>query len=322
MPANLTPQYLAAEEKFRQARSLEEKLEALKEMLATVPKHKGTEKLQKEIKTKISKLRKEMAKKPSVKRTIWYHFEKKGAGQVAVFGFPNCGKSALVKLLTKANTEVAPYPYTTIIPSEGMMPYEDIQVQLIDTPPLNDDPEPWFFHILRSADSLLYLLDLASDDLLEDYEKGLSILKKGRLAIIEKEMPWEEGFTQKKTIIVGNKIDCPGAEERLKIIKEITGEIISVSVEKGIGLDNLKRVIFKSLDIIRVYTKPPGKPPDFTEPVILKTGSSVLDCALHLHKDFAHRLKYARLWSDEKYQGQRVERLHILKDKDIIEFHI
>ncbi len=322
MPANLTPQYLAAEEKFRLAKTNEEKLLALKEMLATVPKHKGTEKLQKEIKRKLSKIQKELRKRPSVKRAVWYHFEKKGAGQVAVFGFPNVGKSALVKLLTRANTEVAPYPYTTVIPCEGMMAYEDIQIQMIDTPPLTDNPEPWFFHILRSADSLIYLLDLASDDILADYEKGLSILKKGRLEIVKKEAPLEEGWTYKKTLIVGNKIDVIGAEERLKILKEIDISIIPISTEQGLGLEELKDLIFQSLSVIRVYTKPPGKPPDLTEPIILKVGSKVSDAAYHLHKDFARNLKYARLWSGKEYNGQRVERCHILKDKDIVELHI
>ncbi len=323
MPANLTPDYLAAEEKFRQAKTLDEKLSALKEMLATVPKHKGTEKLQKEIKTKLSKLRKEMAKKPQTKRTIWYHFEKKGAGQVAVFGFANAGKSALVKNLTNANTEVAPYPFTTTIPKEGMMPYEDIYIQLIDTPPLMEDPPPWFFHILRSADSLIYLLDLSSDDVMADYEKGINILEKGKISLSPKNNEKiKEGFTLKKRLFVGNKVDLEGSLERLGIMREIEPSLIGISVERRIGLEELKPLIFQTLAIIRVYTKKPGKPPDLTEPVILKQGSTVLDAAFYLHKDFARNLKYARLWSEDGYQGQRVEKGHILKDKDIVEFHI
>lgn len=322
MPANLTPDYLAAEEKFRLARSPEEKILALKEMLATVPKHKGTEKLQKEIKRKLSKLKKELQKKPVAKKTFLFHFEKRGAGQVVVFGFPNVGKSALVKALTRANTEVKAYPFTTKIPVAGMMPYENVQIQIIDTPPLTKEPEPWYFHILRSADSLIYLLDLSSDEVLDDYEKGLEILKKGKLGIGQKGVAQEEGLVYKRVLIVGNKMDAVGAEERFNLFREVTDDIRRISAKHGTGLDNLKREIFESLAIIRVYTKPRGKPPDFTEPVILKTGANVLDAAACLHKDFVKKLKYARLWSGNEYQGQRVEKYHLLKDKDIVEFHV
>jgi len=311
MPANLTPEYLEAEEKFRLAKTPEEKILALKEMLATVPKHKGTEKLQKEIKTKLSKLQKELQKKPQTKRTILYHFEKKGAGQVVVFGFPNAGKSALVKLLTRANTEVADYPFTTKVPLCGMLSYENIQIQMIDTPPLTEDAPPWYFHILRSADSLIYLLDLSSEEVLDDYERGLKILEGGKV--------------ERNLLPVGNKIETEGALVRFEILKELVPNLISISVAEKVGIEELKREIFKSLDIIRVYTKPPGSKPDFTEPVILKSGSTVLDCAEHLHKDFARNLKYARLWSNndrEIFPGQRVGVDHILKDGDIIEFHI
>lgn len=314
MPANLTPDYLAAEEKFRLAKTPEEKILALREMLATVPKHKGTEKLQKEIKTKLSKYQKELQKRPTTRQTIFYHFEKKGAGQVVVFGFPNAGKSALVKTLTRANTEVAPYPFTTKIPVEGMMPYENVLIQIIDTPPLTFEPEPWYFHILRSADSLIYLLDLTADDLLTDYEKGLEILAKGKIS------------RESVSLTVGNKIDTEEGKLGEELLREICPYALAIAAERQIGIEELKKKIFSTLDIIRVYTKPPGKQPDFSEPIILKTGSSVLQAAQKLHKDFARNLRYARIWSTAKdreiFPGQRVESGFILKDGDIIEFHI
>ncbi|MEO0101468.1 MAG: GTPase [candidate division WOR-3 bacterium] len=312
MPANLTPEYLAAEERFRQAKTLEEKIFALKEMLATVPKHKGTEKLQKEIKTKLSKYQKELQKRPATRRTIFYHFEKKGAGQVAVFGFANAGKSSLVRCLTRAPLEVAPYPYTTKIPKEGMMPYENIQIQIIDTPPLTESASGGYFHILRSADALIYLLDLASDDLLSDYEKGFEILEKGRIP------------RERVSLIVGNKIDTEEGKVGGELLREICPNLVTISVEKGLGIEELKREIFFSLEIIRVYTKPPQEKPDFSEPIILKKNASVLDAAQKLHKDFARNLKYARIWSKDNrvFSGQRVETSFILKDGDIIEFHI
>ncbi|MEO0097400.1 MAG: GTPase [candidate division WOR-3 bacterium] len=325
MPANLPPQYFEVEEKYRQAKTIEEKLYYLKEMLATVPKHKGTEKLQKEIKTKISKLRKELAKKPKVSRAVWYHFEKQGAGQIAIFGSPNSGKSSLVKLLTNANTEIADYPFSTKIPITGMMKYENIQIQLIDCPPLKEGLPPWYFHLLRSADALLYLFDLSQDSLLDESEENFKILEEGKINIFKSDEP-----NYKKTIFCGNKLDCENGEIRynlfLEFIKNYLSinnlKIISISVKEKKNIEDLKRLLFGSLEIIRVYTKPPGKPPELEEPIVLVKNSNVLDAAKALHKDFARNLKYARLWDNKNFFGQRVERNHILKDGDIIEFHI
>lgn len=325
MPANLPPQYFEVEEKYRQAKTIEEKLYYLKEMLAVVPKHKGTEKLQKEIKTKISKLRKELGKKPKVSHKVWYHFEKQGAGQIAIFGSPNSGKSSLVKLLTNANTEIADYPFSTKIPIAGMMRYENIQIQLIDCPPLKENLAPWYFHLLRSSDALLYLFDLSQDSLLDEAEENFKILEEGKINIFKKNEP-----NYKQTIFCGNKLDWENGELRyhlfLEFIKNYSViddlKIIAISVKEKRNIEDLKRLLFESLEIIRVYTKPPGKPPELEEPIVLKKNSNVLDAAKALHKDFARNLKYARLWDNKNFFGQRVEKNHILKDGDIVEFHI
>lgn len=319
MPANLTPQYLEADKRFKQAKTAEEKIACLQEMYALIPKHKGTEKLQADIKSRLSKLLKQKGQKSQTRRAVWYHFEKQGAGQVAIFGAPNVGKSAIVKILTGCQTEVAPYPFTTTVPITGMLIYEDVQIQLIDTPPLTEDSPPWLFHILRSADSMVWVIDVSSDDLLENTELGIKKLQVANLYPSA-----ENPLTEKKMIIVANKLDQPNALFGIEILKELIGErpIIQVSVNKGIGLEELKIKIFESLEVIRVYTKPQGKPPDLTDPVILKLGSTVLDAAKTLHKEFAERLKYARLWDNKEHHGQMVERNYILKDKDIIEFHV
>ncbi len=318
MPANLTPEYKQAEERFRQAKTPEEKLVCLEEMLATIPKHKGTEKMQADIKSRIARLRRELTEsKGGGKRSDWFHVEKQGAGQVAVFGAPNCGKSALVRALTGLNTEVAAYPFTTTRPLAGMMAFEDIQIQLVDTPPLVADSPPWLFHILRTADALCWLLDLADDAVLETTETV------GRL-LEERGIVGAGAYRQLPLIRVGTKADDPGALDRLDILRELIGDVpvLLVSANTGQGLDDFRRVVFESLKIIRVYTKKPGKPPDMDEPVILKVPATVLDAAYNLHKDFARKLAYARLWNSAGFSGQRVEREHILADKDIIEFHI
>lgn len=320
MPANLTPDYKAAEERYKAARSDEEKLAGLEEMLSLIPKHKGTEKIQADLKTRISKLRKQPASsKPGAKRSNWYQVEKQGAGQVALFGPPNSGKSSIVAAFTGAQTSVASYPFATVSPQAGMMPYEDIQIQLVDTPPIYEDTEPWVYHILRTADLLMMVLDLGDDNIIESIEKLLARLAERTIRTKpEPELLW------KPTLTVGCKADCDGAAERQAIATEILGAdypIRPVSTTNHTGLEELRQAIFESLHIVRVYTKRPGHPPDMGDPVILKEGSTVLDAATHLHKDFAAQLKYAKYWDNDKFTGQRVERTHVLRDRSIIEFH-
>lgn len=320
MPANLSPEYKKAEEKYRAAVTPEEKLACLEEMLQTIPKHKGTEKMQADIKTRIAKLRRELAGgRAGPKRADWYHIEKQGAGQLAVFGAPNCGKSSLVRTLTGLPAEVAPYPFTTTKPAAGMMRFEDIQIQLIDTPPIAAESPAWLFHILRTCDVTVWLLDLSADDLLDTTEQVADRLTANRVILQSDAEP-----QAKPVIRLGTKADDPQALDRLAILRELIGNVpvILVSSQTGLGLDEFRSAAFSSLRIIRVYTKRPGHPPDMDEPVVLKTDSTVIDAAYHLHKDFARKLDYARLWNQSGYDGQRVERTHILKDRDIVEFHI
>jgi len=330
MPANLSPEYKKAEERFRHAKSVGEKLVCLEEMLSTIPKHKGTEKMQADLKSRIAKLRKGSGDKKGAKRADWFHVEKQGAGQVAVFGAPNAGKSALVNALTGLPTTVAPYPFATAAPAAGMMPFEEIQIQLVDTPPLVPDSPAWVYHILRTADLAVWLVDLSDDALLDEVDETKNLLAGARITLAPSE---ELHFL--KTMICGSKCDDPAAGDRLAILKEMLGdeEILPVSVVSGAGLEELKRRLFLALDKIRVYTKKPGKPADFSDPVIVKSGATVMDVAFHLHKDIAAGLSFARLWHKSEGQdvhqpaqasgldGRRVERGHICQDQDILEFH-
>jgi len=328
MPANLTPQYLEAERRFKQAKTTEEKLSALEEMLSTIPKHKGTEKLQADIKRRISKLRGDDKKSKGAKREDHYFIKKEGAGQVVIIGPPNAGKSQLLASLTHAKPEVAPYPFTTLNPLTGMMPYENIQIQLIDTPPVTFDfLESGILGTMRNSDLVWLIIDLSSDDPsfeLEMVKKKLEE-KKVKLHKDEKGIPLEIGEVCKKTMLLGNKNDLKNAPENWEMVKELHGSsflLYSISAEKKLGLEELKRETFKHLEILRVYTKIPGKPIDYDDPVILKKGQKVMDAALAIHKDFAHNLKYARIWGEGKYEGQMVHREQVLEDGDVIEFHI
>jgi len=320
MPANLTPIYKEAEERYKAAKTDEERLACLVEMLSVLPKHKGTEKIQADLKTRISKLKHQAgAKSGGARRSSSHQIERQGAGQVALFGPPNSGKSAIVAALTGAPTTVAPYPFSTTAPQAGMMPYEDIQVQLIDTPPIHEDTESWVYHFLRVADLLILVLDLADDDVIVSIEKLLPCLARASIRLRpEGELP------ARPLIVIGNKTDAEGAEERRAIATEVLGAdlpITPVSATSHVGLEDLRRTIFERLHIIRVYTKRPGHPADMRDPVILPEGSTVMNAAEHLHKDIAAQLKYAKSWDDPAH-GLMVERSHVLKDKSVIEFHI
>lgn len=343
MPANLSADYLKAEAKYRSAVTPDERLVCLEEMFTTLPKHKGTEKMQADIKTRISKLKKEMASpsKSGAKRAEGFHVEKQGAGQVVILGAPNCGKSALVRELTGLHTEVAAYPFTTTAPAAGMMQFEDVQIQLVDTPPVSPDAAPWLYHILRTADIMLWLIDLSDDALLESFEQTQQLLKTNRVirevgadaalateeagdgteSPIAAEAPF--GLIR-KALFIGAKCDDPGAQDRLAILREVIGDVpmLLTSVETSVGLEELRRRLFEMLGIIRVYTKRPGKLADMNDPVVLAAGSTVMDAAYHLHKDFAQSLQFARLWNATGLDGQRVDRGHVLADHDVIEFHV
>jgi hypothetical protein len=325
MPANLSPDYLAAEARFKRAKTTREKLEALEEMQATIPKHKGTEKMQADIKRRLAKLRTEQSKRPPSRAGLLYDVEKAGAAQVAMVGPPNSGKSSLVRALTHATPEVAEYPFTTRAPHPGMMQFEDIQIQLVDLPPVHPEVhESWVYQIIRNADAALLVADLNDPDLLEDLETTLAELAKVKLHLGRGAMPEVAGWMQKKTLLVGNKRDLAGAEAGLEILRELYGErweVLAVSAETGEGLEALRHAVYHLLELIRVYTKAPGHKLEKTAPYVLRRGSHLVDLAAMVHHDFVEQLKYARLWGHGKFEGQMVNRDYVLEDQDVIELH-
>lgn len=324
MPANLTPQYHIAEENFKKAVTIEEKIAALEEMLAVIPKHKGTEKLQADIKKKLSKFREEGARKSSAKRFDPFSIERQGAGQVVIFGFPNTGKSSLLNALTRANTKVADYPFTTTLPVCGMMPYEDIYIQMVELPPIAAEMSPpGISGALINSDIIMVVFDLSSDQCLDQVGESLDFLKKKRI-IREEEIPGVRSVPPHRVILVANKSDRPESKDNTEIIKELLTEkfrLFSTSAASGENIEKLKLILFETLDIIRIYSKTPGKDPDMKAPFVLKRGSTVLDLAEKIHKDIAKTLKFARVWGSTKFEGQSVPRDYSLKDRDIVEIN-
>ncbi len=326
MPANLPPQYFSAEKNFRLAKTTPEKIAALEEMLAIMPKHKGTDHLRADLRRRIAKLTQASDKKAATQRTSTVIL-KEGAAQVVVIGPPNVGKSQLVASVTNASPTVAEYPFTTYTATPGMMEFENTQIQLIDTPPLlSHSTESWLPPTLIRADALLVVVDL-SDDPLNQIEAITTELGNMRIVIIERKPEGEQPdvLRHKKALIIGNKIDLDEASQNYIALQNKYKDqlpVIATSAKKGTGLEELKLKIYQMLAIIRVYTKTPGQKPDFSDPIILDRGSTLEDAAASVHKDFRAGLKFARVWGSGKHDGIMVKRDHILQDGDIIELHV
>jgi ribosome-interacting GTPase 1 len=329
MAANLTPQYLEAESEYKKARTAEERLECLKKMLTLVPKHKASEKLQAELKTKISEAKKEVdhEKKTAKKTGVSYKIPKQGAGQYIILGAPNSGKSRLLSRLTRATPEVAPYPFTTHEPHVGMSEWEDVRIQLIDTPPITADYlEGYLSSMVRSADAALLLVDLAEEDGAFAADAVVQKLAETKTQLVG-ELPVETNdptILFSRTLLVANKTDCAGATDRLEVVKELFASFPThvIAAESGAGLEPLREALYRFLNVIRVYTKQPGKPPDLQSPFTCPVGSTLVEMAALVHRDFAEGLKHARIWGTGVYDGQTVKRDHVLHDKDVVELHL
>ncbi len=331
MPANLTPQYMEAEKKLRTAKTPQEKIEILEELLRLIPKHKGTEKLQAQHKSKIAKLKEEMQKQSGTKRGLNYIIDKQGAGQVIVVGPPNAGKSMLIKALTGADPEVGDYPFTTRSPAPYMMKFDNVRVQLIDLPPMTADlMESWQVELIKIADAALLVVDVASPDDASLLESLLAKLKEKRVEFVtgddappDKE-PGPAPY-RKKTLLIANKTDLDPTRENLEAFELFYGKqlpIVPVSAAAGDGIEGLKKAVFDLLRMIRVYSKAPGKKPERDEPFVVKRGTTVIELARAVHKDFAEKLGYARLWRGMEVSGLMVNRDFVLADEDVVELHI
>lgn len=327
MPANLTPEYHRAEAQFRAAKTVEDRIAALEEMLRVVPKHKGTDGLQADLKARLAKLRRQPAKK-GARATHSHTVPREGAGQVALVGPPNTGKSALVAALTHATPTVADYPFTTREAVPGMMAFEDVAFQLVDLPPVSTQHvEPWVFDLARAADLLWIVLDAASP--LLGFDEVAGVLAARHLEIRPVGRADAQGIEPpagaRDALIVCTGLDKPAAAESIEAFDELTDRrwpIQAVSSVTGEGLDALRQRTFEALDIIRVYTKQPGKPADRDAPFTLPRGATVGDLASRIHKDVAARMKFARVWGLSAFDGQSVHHDHVLAEGDVVEIHI
>lgn len=333
MPANLPPQYYELEREYKAEKDPREKLRLAEELLKIMPKHKGTDKLQGEMKSKISKLKKQIEGGGSSKahgaRQVQAHdhIEKEGAGQIILIGPPNSGKSSLVDILTHAKPLVADYPYTTREPLTGMMDYDTVQLQLIDTPPISHELyENYLSGLIRNADLVVLVADLESPKFIDDLKFIIEKLDEKRIILKNnrEDQPEDARLSYRKTVICAHKeYEDENGAKQAQLAELFPGfPMVATSIIDDESLENFKKTVFEALDVIRVYTKPVGHEADFKDPIILPIGGNVEEAALTIHKDFAQRLKFAKIWGEGKFDGQRVQSDFVLSDKDIIEFHV
>jgi small GTP-binding protein len=327
MPTNLPPEYFEAEKRYRAAASPTEKIARLEELIGTIPKHKGTDKIRADLRRRLSKLKSAAQTKKSLgKQESVYRIDQEGAGQVVVIGPANVGKSALVAALTNATPEVADFPFTTWTPTPGMMRVENIQVQLIDTPPLNRDYlEPEMLDLIRRADLILLVVDLQTDPV-HHLQETVELLAEHRILPrhMKNRHSQERSLTFMPFLVLVNKNDDESSDEDFEIFCELLEDdwpLLPLSATTGRNLELLKQTVIERLEVIRVYSKAPGQEPDFTAPFVMKRGGTVEDFAGKIHKDFVDSLKLARIWGDGVYDGQPVGRDHVLHDGDVVELH-
>jgi uncharacterized protein len=346
MPANLSPEYKKAEQAFRMAREPRERLDCLKEMLRTIPRHKGTEHLQADIKSRIRELTEEIGGTHAgpAHRHSPHAVRHEGAAQICLIGPPNSGKSTLHAILTGSKAAVGAFPGTTREPLPGMLHFEDIAFQLVDLPPISrGHMEPWMSSLLQTADAVWLVVDLADPECAEQLLAVRGELTQHRITLTDRWPGNDQGeatgasahsadqsedsdslTVELPTLLVANKSDLdPGAEE-VSVLEELAGvrfPAFAVSAKSGQALDRLAPFVFIGLGIVRVYTKPPGQPPDRTRPFIVHRGHTVSDVARLVHKDVARSLKFARLWGSGAFDGQQVGPEHAVADGDIVELH-
>jgi ribosome-interacting GTPase 1 len=326
MPANLTPAYYKAEEWYRSAQTNEEKILALEQMLSVMPKHKGTDGLKADLRRKLSTLKEAATQqKKSGRHTDIFHVPRTGAGQVVLLGMPNTGKSSLVAALTNARVSVADFPFATHAPVPGMVRYEDVQIQLVDMPPITADfAAPGQVGAYRNCDIIALVVDLSQD--VEEQSLVLLDFLESRNLLLSEKTPAADSQGNalgKKALCICTKADFApeGAFELARKSCDQPMAFLKVSTQSAEGLHALPELLFKELNIIRVYAKPPGRPADMKDPFTLPTGSTVQDLASAVHRELAEKLKSARIWGTGVYAGQNVHLTHVLHDKDVVELH-
>lgn len=328
MPTNLPPDYYEIEKRFRAADTTEEKIELLEEMYSVVPKHKGTDHLRADLRRKLARLKNEAeSPKSSSKRDTAFHIPRAGAGQAALVGPSGVGKTTLLRALVSGHLNQEEGYDPTFEPVPAMMAFDGYQVQMIDTPPFSRDyGEPRLKDLIRRADLVLLVVDLHLDPILQ-LQESVALLEEAHIIARHRQAryPADRHWNVLPFLVAVNKCDDVEAEDLYAIFCALMDEkwpCLPVSALYGRGLERLKRDLIAGLEVLRVYTKMPGREPDFTRPFVLKIGSTVEDLAGRIHKDFLEKMKSARVWGKTVFDGQMVPREYVLQDGDVVEIHL
>ena len=308
-------------------------------MLRVIPKHKGTEHLQADIKARIKDLTDavEHAPKSGGHGGPALVVRPEGAAQVALLGPPNAGKSLLHARLTASGARDAPYPFTTQFPEPGMMPYEDIHFQLVDLPAVAPEHAvPWLAGALQMADAALLVIDLADPACVEQLDGVHKVLREKHVALCVEPATTDAArlatdddsdpfAVRLPTLLLANKTEQVAAvDAELAALRELAAipyPMLPVSAATGRGLNEIGPWLFEHLGIVRVYTKTPGHPVDRHRPFTLRRGQTVRDVARLVHHDLERTLRYARVSGRSGFQGQQVGPDHALADGDVVELH-
>lgn len=332
MAANLTPQYQKAELQYRRAQTADEQVQCLTLMLQLIPRHKGTEKLQADLKSRLREARLQVQREIAQARSQSpFRFVRQGAGRIVLVGGPNSGKSLLLKTLTRAEPVVSPWPFTTREPLPGMMLWNDVAIQLIDTPPVvAGSIEPWFLNLVRSSDGVLLVADGSSDSGFDEAQTVCDefFLRQTRFATSTGFDEQDLSLRNIQTLVVRTHAADPDFALRCDLSAELpVSALPNVSVELSWPdagesthpADELRRAVFEMLRVIRVYTRRPGASEHAPDPIALPAGGTVEQLALELHEDLFRNLRHARVWGAHVHDGQTVGRHFELSDGDIVE---
>lgn len=300
---NQSPFYQKAEAKFLSAQTDEDKLKFLEEMIRECPKHKSSEKMLANLKTRRIKLKQKIEKERKVKKSSSGKGGiKKEDLQAVIIGPSGSGKSWLLSKLTNANPKIKNNifeEFTTKKPEIGIMDYNDVGIQLIENPAI--ESEYYDKGLTYTADVVIAMVT--------SYEQIKDIL------------PFVKN---KKTILCYLNLIDKLPEQKRKIEARLKSErynYLIIEPEKPETLEKLKEKIFQSFNKIRIYTKQPEEKQKSEKPIILNPGSDVKDVAEKILKGFSNKIKQTKIWGpSSKYPGQVVGLKHEVKDMDVVEF--
>jgi len=300
MPINVNdPEYVKAEKDFYEANNVEDQLFALERMISHAPAHKGAENLRQQLTTRRKKLEEQIEKKKKVGKVTKVGIRKEDM-QAVLIGKTLSGKSSLINNLTNTKIKTGHNEFNTKKPEIAMMEHQTTQIQLIENPAIGS--QYYDRGLPHTADTLVLVVEK-----IEEIEELL------------KEANKHPG----KKIIVFTKIDLLEEKQKRKINATLQSKkynFVLISNYTLEGIEELKEKIFSSFDILRVYTKEPGKEKS-NKPMIMKPGSIVKDAAEKILKGFSQRIKETKIYGPSaKFLGQTVGLKHKLKDLDVVEF--